>query len=134
MFLFLFFFGGGGVPFKNSPWNRYKVQGRSQKYKYFNSKYKLQWYSSLNPLALLFLIIALLRASQGGCMFPCSLEKIGDSPLFPKNKLRCSLKFTLVKFPCSRKFYCMFPWSPEIFFNVPQNSQHISVFDARLFS
>ena len=49
-------------------------------------------------------------------------KKIGVSPLFPKNKSRCSLKFTLVKFSCSQKFYCMFPWSPEIFFNVPQNS------------
>ena len=28
-----------------------------------------------------------MRASQEGCMFPCSLEKIGVSPLFPKNKL-----------------------------------------------
>ena len=36
-------------------------------------------------------------------MFPCSLEKIGVSPLFSKNKLRCSVKFTLVKFPCSQK-------------------------------
>ena len=62
-----------------------------------------------------------MTASQGECMFPCSPEKIGGSPLFPKNKIRCSLKFTLVKFPCSQKFYCMFPWSPEIFFNVPQN-------------
>ena len=31
----------------------------------------------------------------GGCMFPCSLEKIGVSPLFPKNKLRCSLNSLL---------------------------------------
>ena len=75
-----------------------------------------------------------LPGGGGGCIFPCSLEKIGVSPLFPKNKLRCSLKFTRVTFPCSQKFYCMFPWSREIFFNVPQNSQHISVFDARLFS
>ena len=51
----------------------------------------------------------LQRASQGGCMFPCSLEKIRVSPLFPKNKLRCSLEFTLIKFPCSQKFCCMFP-------------------------
>ena len=50
-----------------------------------------------------------VRASQGGYMFPCSLEKIGVFPLFPKNKLRCSLKFTFIKFPCSQKFCCMFP-------------------------
>ena len=42
-----------------------------------------------------------LRASQG-CMFPCSLKKLECLLLFPKNKLRCSLKFTLVKFSCSR--------------------------------
>ena len=47
---------------------------------------------------------ASLRASQGGCMLPCSLGKIGVSSLFPKDKLTCSLKFTYVKLPCSQKF------------------------------
>ena len=70
---------------------------------------------------------------RGGYMFPCSLEKIGVFPLFPKNKLRCSLKFTFIKFPCSQKFCCMFPWSPEILINVPQNFNHISVFDGQYF-
>ena len=77
--------------------------------------------------------VSLWRASQGGYMFPCSLEKIGVFPLFPKNKLRCSLKFTFIKFPCSQKFCCMFPWSPEILINVPQNFNHISVFDGQYF-
>ena len=54
-------------------------------------------------------------------------------PLFPKNKLRCSLKFTFIKFPCSQKFCCMFPWFPEILINVPQNFNHISVFDGQYF-
>ena len=72
-----------------------------------------------------------VRASQGGYMFPCSLEKIGVFPLFPKNKLRCSLKFTFIKFPCSQKFCCMFPWSPEILINVPQNFNHVSAFDGQ---
>ena len=64
------------------------------------------------------------RASQGGYMFPCSLEKIGVFPLFPKNKLRCSLKFTFIKFPCSQKFCCMFPWSPETLpETLPRHSQ-----------
>ena len=73
------------------------------------------------------------RASHGGYMFPCSLEKIGVFALFPKNKLRCSLKFTFIKFPCSQKICCMFPWSPEILINVPQNFNHISVFDGQYF-
>ena len=70
-----------------------------------------------------------LRVSQrGGCMFPCSLEKIGVSPLFTKNKLRCSLKLTLVKFPCSQKFYCMFPWSQKdslMFHKIPNIFQFL---------
>ena len=73
------------------------------------------------------------RGRGGGYMFPCSLEKIGVFSLFPKNKLRCSLKFTFIKFPCSQKFCCMFPWSPEILINVPQNFNHISVFDGQYF-
>ena len=61
---------------------------------------------------------SILKASQGrggGGMFPCSLEKTGVSPLFPKNKFTCSLKFTLAKFPCSQKYYLMFPTIPIIF-------------------
>ena len=69
-----------------------------------------------------------MRASQGGCMFPCSLWKFTVVPLFLKNKLRCSPKFTFTEFPCSQKFRSMFPWSPKIFLTVPYNSSHIIFF------
>ena len=58
----------------------------------------------------------------GGCVFPCSLWKFTVVPLFLKNKLRCSPKFTSTEFPCSQKFRSMFPWSPKIFLTVPYNS------------
>ena len=45
----------------------------------------------------------------GGCMFPCSLQKIAISPLFPKNKFWCSPKFIFTEFPCSLKLCSMFP-------------------------
>ena len=74
------------------------------------------------PLALPWakrLTHSILKASQGRgggkCIFPCSLEKIGISPLFPKNKFRRSLKYPLAKFPCSQKYYLMFPTIPIIF-------------------
>ena len=51
----------------------------------------------------------------GGCMFTCSLWKFTVVPLFPKNKERCSPKFTFTEFPCSQKFRSMLPWSPKIF-------------------
>ena len=47
-------------------------------------------------------------------------------PLFLKNKLRCSPKFTFTEFPCSQKLCSMFPWSPKIFLTVPHNFSHIS--------
>ena len=56
-----------------------------------------------------------LPGKGGGVHFPCSLEKIGVSPLFPKNKFRRSLKYPLAKFPCSQKYYLMFPTIPIIF-------------------
>ena len=73
-------------------------------------------------------MIGISEGLPGGCMFPCSLEKIGVSPLFPKNKLIFSLKFTLVKFPCSQKFYCMFPWSQKdslMFHKIPNIFQFL---------
>ena len=78
-----------------------------------------------------------MRASQeggGGGMFPCSLEKIRVSPLFPQNKFRCSLNSLLLSSPVPRnstpcsldpqKYFLMFPKIPNIF----------QFFDARLFS
>jgi len=59
---------------------------------------------------------------RGGCMFLCSLWQFTVVPLFLKNKLRCSPKFTFTEFPCSQKFRSMFPWSPKIFLTVPYNS------------
>jgi len=69
-----------------------------------------------------------MRASQGGWMFPCSVWKFIVVPLFLKNKLRCSPKFTFTEFPCSQKFRSMFPWSPTIFLTVLYNSSQILFF------
>ena len=60
-----------------------------------------------------------MRASQGGCMFPCSLWKFTVFPLFLKNKLRCFPQFTFTEFSCSQKFRSIFPRSPK---NIPHYS------------
>jgi len=63
---------------------------------------------------------------RGGCMFPCSLWKFTVVPLFLKNKLRCSPKFTFTEFPVPRnsapcsldhqKYSSLFPTIPLIFY------------------
>ena len=56
-------------------------------------------------------VLFLMRASQGGVRVPLFPMKIYNNivPLFLKNKLRCSPKFTFTEFPCSQKFRSMFP-------------------------
>ena len=45
-----------------------------------------------------------MSPSQGGCVFPWSLNLFGFYPLFPTNKTPCSQKCFQLMFPWSRKF------------------------------